>query len=120
MDLLEVFRESEDRVEYPAGTVILQEGQQGDRMFVVMKGELTISLKNKVLGKVRPGEVIGEMALINSNIRSATVSAATDCELVPIDSASFSSMLRYVPEFSLYVMNVLVNRLQSAYDLIED
>ena len=120
MDLLEVFKESEDLVEYPAGTVILEEGQQGDRMFVVMRGELSISLKQKVLGKVKPGEIIGEMALINAQVRSATVTATTDCQLVPIDSASFNSMLRYVPDFSIYVMNVLVNRVQNAYELIED
>ena len=120
MDLLEVFKDSEDLVEYPAGTVILEEGQHGDRMFVVMQGELSISLKDKVLGKVRPGEIIGEMALINAKVRSATVTAATDCQLAPIDSASFNSMLRYVPDFSMYVMNVLVNRLQTAYELIED
>jgi CRP-like cAMP-binding protein len=120
MDLLEVFKDSDDLVEYPAGTVILEEGQHGDRMFVVMRGELSISLKDKVLGNVRPGEIIGEMALINAKVRSATVTAATDCQLAPIDSASFNSMLRYVPDFSMYVMNVLVNRLQTAYELIED
>ena len=76
MDLLEVFKDSEDLVEYPAGTVILEEGQHGDRMFVVMQGELSISLKDKVLGKVRPGEIIGEIALINAKVRSATVIAA--------------------------------------------
>lgn len=119
IDLIEVFKDSEELEEHPAGTVILEEGREGDCMYVVMRGELTISLKDKVLGKAQPGEIIGEMALINSDIRSATVTAATDCQLAPIDRTSFASLLRHVPDFSLYVMNVLAIRLQTAYELID-
>lgn len=119
MDLIEVFKDSEELEKYRAGEVILEEGREGDCMYVVMQGELTISLNDKVLGTAQPGEIIGEMALINSDIRSATVTAATDCELAPIDRTSFASLLRYVPDFSLYVMNVLADRLQTAYQLIE-
>ncbi|MBT8059667.1 MAG: cyclic nucleotide-binding domain-containing protein, partial [Gammaproteobacteria bacterium] len=77
------------------------------------------SLKEKELATAGPGEIIGEMALINSEIRSATVTARTDCTLAQIDQKSFESLLRYVPDFSMHVMNVLANRLQTAYDLIE-
>jgi len=120
MDLLEVFKESDDLVEFSAGTVIIQEGQEGSHMYVVMKGEVTISLKDKVLATARPGEIVGEMALINSDIRSATVTADTECTLALIDQSSFESLLRHVPEFTLHVMSVLADRLQIAYDMIED
>ena len=120
MDLLEVFKDSEDLVEYPAGAVIIKEGDEGSHMYVVLKGEVVISLKNKVLACSLPGEIVGEMALINSNIRSATVTAKSDCRLALIDQTSFKSLLQYVPEFSQYVMNVLANRLQAAYKMIED
>ncbi len=119
MDLLEVFKDSEDLAEFPAGTVIIKEGDEGNHMYVVLQGELVISLKNKVLASSLPGEIVGEMALINSAIRSATVTAKTDCRLALIDQASFSSLLQYVPEFSQHVMTVLANRLQAAYEMIE-
>ncbi|NNK33573.1 MAG: cyclic nucleotide-binding domain-containing protein [Xanthomonadales bacterium] len=119
MDLLEIFSDSEDLVDFPAGSVIITEGQEGDLMYVVMDGEAVISLKEKELATAGPGEIIGEMALINSEIRSATVTARTDCTLAQIDQKSFESLLRYVPDFSMHVMNVLANRLQTAYDLIE-
>ena len=119
MDLLEVFKDSKDLVEFPAGSVILTEGQEGNLMYVVIKGEVSISLKNKELASVSPGEIVGEMALINSDIRSATVTAKTDCLLALIDQPSFESLLRYVPDFSMHVMNVLAKRLQTAYDMIE-
>ena len=119
MDLLEVFKDSEDQVAFPAGTVVLTEGQEGNNMYVVMEGELTISLEGKPLGVARPGEIVGEMALINSEIRSATVTARTDCVLASIDQASFNALLRHVPEFTLHVMDILAARLQTTFDMIE-
>ncbi len=119
MDLLEIFKDSEDLVEFPAGAEIITEGQEGSNMYVVMKGEVSISLKDRVLATVKPGEVVGEMALINAKIRSATVTALTDCELALIDQTSFEALLRHVPDFTLHIMNVLADRLQNAYELIE-
>lgn len=120
MDLLEVFKDSEDLVEYPAGSVIIAEGSEGSHMYVVMKGEVSISLKNRIIATASPGEIVGEMALINSDLRSATVKATTDCQLAVIDQSSFNSLLQYVPDFTLYVMNVLAGRLKTAYEMIED
>jgi CRP/FNR family cyclic AMP-dependent transcriptional regulator len=120
MNLMEVFKDSEDVVVFPAGTVILSEGEEGNIMYVVMKGEVSISLKNKGLATAIPGDIVGEMALINSDIRCATAKAKTDCELVLINQSSFNSLLRYVPEFSLYVMGVLAERVQSAYEMIDE
>ena len=119
MDLLEVFKDSDDLVEFPAGAVILAEGQEGNNMYVVMEGELSISLEGKPLATARPGEIIGEMALINSEIRSATVTATTDCTLASIDQASFNALLRHVPEFTLHVMDILAARLKTTFDMIE-
>jgi CRP-like cAMP-binding protein len=119
MDLLEVFKDSDDLVEYPAEAVIITEGIEGNCMYVVMEGEVTISLHDKVLATALPGEIVGEMALINSDIRSATVTAKTDCLLALIDQSSFESLIQHVPEFTQHVMNVLGDRLQVAFEMIE-
>jgi CRP/FNR family cyclic AMP-dependent transcriptional regulator len=120
MDLLEVFKDSDDLVEYPAESVIFAEGMEGNYMYVVMDGEVSISLNDKILATALPGEIVGEMALINSEIRSASVTANTDCVLALIDQSSFESLIRHVPEFTQHVMKVLADRLQVAYELIED
>jgi CRP-like cAMP-binding protein len=118
MDLLEVFKDSEDVQAFPAGAVLIKEGEKGNYMYVVMEGTLDISLKGKALSTALPGEIIGEMALINSAIRSATVTAITDCRVVLIDRSSFNSLLIHVPEFARHVMKVLADRLQNAYEVI--
>lgn len=119
MNLLDVFEHSDDLVEFPAGSVIITEGQEGNHMYVVMEGEVSITLKAKLLATARPGEIVGEMAMVSSNLRSATVTANTDCVLAQIDQGSFESLLQHVPEFTIHVMNVLAGRLQNAFDMIE-
>ncbi len=118
MDLLEVFKDSEDVVNFPAGSIIAAEGAAGSHMYVVMSGEVVISINENALATAQSGEIVGEMALINSNIRSASIIAKTDCRLALIDQASFNSLLRYVPDFSMHVMKVLAERLKHAYDII--
>lgn len=119
MDLLEVFKDSEDLVEFPAGEVVLREGEAGDHMYVVMEGAVSILIGDKVIAHAGPGEIVGEMALINSDTRTATVRADSPCVLAEIDRGSFDSLLKYVPDFTLHVMNVLADRLSSAYELID-
>jgi len=119
MNLLEIFKDSEDLVSFPAGAEIIKEGVEGDHMYVVMDGEVSITLKDRMLATALPGEIVGEMALINSEIRSATVTAKTDCVLALIDRSSFDSLLHHVPEFTIHVMNVLADRLQVAFEMIE-
>lgn len=118
MDLLETFQGSNDLVGFAAGTVIFQENSEGGHMYVVIKGEVVVSLKGKQLAVAEAGEIVGEMALISADIRSATVTAKTDCTLAVIDQSSFESLIRHMPEFSKHVMNVLVERIHNAYERI--
>jgi len=120
MNLLEIFKDSKDLVSFPAGAVIIKEGNEGSHMYVVMKGAVDISLKGRIIATASEGDIVGEMALINADIRSATVTATSDCTLAVIDQTSFQSMLRHVPDFSLHVMNVLAGRLETAYGMISD
>ena len=113
MNFLEIFDDSEDLVTFAAGENIIEEGQEGDCLYVLIEGEALITLKGRELGRIHPGEIIGEMALIKSEKRSATVTAATDCQLALINQASFSSLLRHVPDFSMHLLQVLADRLKS-------
>jgi len=119
LDLLEIFKDNDALERYPAGSTIIEEGARGDLMYVVVEGRVRISLRHQLLAVVGKGDIFGEMVLISPDIRSATVIADTDCKLAPIDQASFDSMLRHVPDFSVHVMKVLAERLQNAYEMIE-
>ena len=114
MDLLEIFGNTEDITEFPAGATIFKQGAEGDYMYVIVKGTVQLSLRNELIGEEGAGGIVGEMALLNSDNRSIDATAKTDCLLAPIDLHSFKMLIQHTPDFALHVMNVLADRLRMA------
>lgn len=112
MNTLDLFRNAREFESYSAGRVIFNAGEAGSLMYVVKDGELDIIVNEKVVETVGSGGIVGELALIDTQPRSATVVAKTDCQLVPIDEKRFTFLVQQTPYFSLYVMKVLANRLR--------
>ena len=112
MNLLELFDKSKDVVEYPAGTVIFSERQQGNLMYVVLEGEIEIRVNNELLDLVKPGEVFGEMALVDTKRRSATAIARQPSRLAALDEEKFLAMVQKEPHFAIVVMRILARRLR--------
>src|SRR4051812_38152818 len=81
------------------GQVLFEKGAPGQQMFIVKSGELTIGEGNVVFETVKAGGLVGEMAMVDDSPRSATVKAATACELVAIDKRRFLVMLQHTPFF---------------------
>jgi CRP-like cAMP-binding protein len=82
-------------------------------MFMVKEGEVEIIKYDKVIDRVGPGGIFGEMALIDISPRSATATAKSDCILVPVDEYNFLFLVQHTPYFSLQVMRSLVERLRA-------
>ena len=81
-------------------------------MYVVMEGEVEILDGSVLLEIAGPGSIVGELALIDDEPRSASVVAKTDCRLVPVDRRRFQYMVQETPYFALAVMKVLADRLR--------
>ena len=100
------------------GVTIMQEGEIGDVMFIIISGEVRILVtqgqKEMEIARRKAGEYVGEMALISREPRSATVSAVGDVRALCIDQKSFESLLRDRPDASLAVIQVLCERLKEA------
>jgi CRP-like cAMP-binding protein len=112
MITLDLFRNARDFESHPAGHVVFRAGDPGDTMYVIKEGEVDILINDQVVETVGPGGIIGEMALIDTRARSATVVTKTDCQLVPINEKRFAFLIQQTPYFSLQVMRVLVERLR--------
>lgn len=105
-----LFFTEQGRVYLPAGAVIMREDEPGDDMFVVLEGELAISRHGKQIDYLGPGMIIGEMAMIDDRLRSATVTAATGCNLIRLDREGFRELVGRSPEFALRVMSIMSSR----------
>jgi CRP-like cAMP-binding protein len=94
------------------GEVLFREGDEGNRMYVVLEGQVEIRVGETVVENAGQGSIVGEMALIDDGPRSASVVAATVCRLVGVDRTRFHSLVQSNPAFSTHVMKVLVERLR--------
>lgn len=95
-----------------AGETVIQAGEEGGRMFVIQSGEAEILNEGVVFERVGPGGVVGEMALVDGSLRSATVRAHTALRLLPISKSDFEALIRQHPEFGLHVMKIMSLRLR--------
>jgi CRP-like cAMP-binding protein len=83
------------RAEVAAGTVLLREGQPGDRFYVLLSGVAGVSQSSLgERGILRAGEFFGEVALTMHVPRTATVTAMTPCVVASCDTATFDELLR--------------------------
>ena len=97
-----------------AGGVIFEQGERGDKMYVVSDG--TVALKNgdQVIDTAAAPGIFGEMALIDDEPRSLTAVADTDVELTEIQARHFWVLVHETPYFAHLVMSVMAGRLRQA------
>ena len=112
MNTLDLFCNETEFKEFKAGELIFEEGEPGDCMYVVKEGAVDIRVGDEKFVVAEPGELVGEMALIDSSSRSATAIARTNCKLIEINEKRFAFLIQQTPFFAIHVMKVLVERLR--------
>ena len=110
---LETLREVATARQYPAGTVLCQQGAVEQVFYVLRQGTVKITQRlsdteEHLIAVRHPGEFFGEMALIDHSPRSATVTALTVVDVLEIDDDTFHQVLHDSPELaSLLLHNAL-------------
>ena len=99
---------------FKQGEIIFREGDPATELYVIKSGRVDISTGNRLLATLDDNGIFGEMALIDKTPRSATVTAATDVELVPVNEKQFLFLVSQTPFFALKVTRVLAGRLRIA------
>ena len=105
-------------VDAKAGEHLIREGTPGDKMYVVINGELSVSRlydgKRMDIAKLEAGDIFGEIALVSSHPRTADVFAATDTKLLSLDWTSLERLRKLSPFISsklfMNVSKILGNR----------
>lgn len=101
-------------VKVPAGKVLCREGDSGTEAFIIAEGEADIRLKGKSLATLGPGQVVGEMSLIDQAPRSATVTANDDMTLFVLESREFWTLVSDNPLIARKLLKNLAQRLREA------
>jgi len=112
MDLISHFQGARNLVFIQAGVPLFNEGEPGHTMYVLMEGSATVIVAGHVIEIADPGSLLGEMALVDSSVRSATAIARSNCYVLPINMTQFDLLVRESPEFARHVMMVMAGRLR--------
>ncbi|MEK7875280.1 MAG: cyclic nucleotide-binding domain-containing protein [Pseudomonadota bacterium] len=91
---------------------IMTAGETGLHMYVVLEGRVAVSVQDKVVERIGPGGVLGEMALIDNSPRAASAVAETDCALLPVSRNDFLALIKKNPSFAVSLLKTLADRLR--------
>ena len=111
-DMTQVTAGLRDVVSLRPGEFLFLEGDEADCLYIVKQGTLRVVRGDAIFETLRPGSIVGEMALIDEHRRSASVIAGNHAELYRVDEAKFLSLVEHTPRFALVVMRVLSGRLR--------
>ena len=102
-----------DTVDYLPGQVIFAKGEPGDAMYVIVAGSVQITDDGLALEQLGAGGVFGELALLDDEPRSASVTATEDTLLLRLPQAEFHELLNDYGEIARGIIYVLSQRLRA-------
>lgn len=109
----------------PAGKMVFQKGDPADSLMIVIHGRIRISSlgtegREVLFNLVEPGEVFGEIGVLDGKPRSATATTLAETELFVLDRARVTAFLEERPDVAIRLIGVLCNRLRRSTELLED
>jgi len=109
-------------LEVPPSTVLFQEGDVGDRFYIIIQGQIEVikalgTPEERFIGLRGPGEFVGELSLINrAGLRTASVRSLGQAHLWEMSHGEFDDLLHRQPSMAFELINVLSERLTTAHD----
>ena len=110
---LELVAKNSDEVHFDAGATLMEEGHTGRECFVLLSGEAFVTIDDEPVALIGPGDVVGEMAVLEHEPRVATVTAWSPVDALVFSTQEFDSVLDHVPAVTMRVMRTLSQRLRA-------
>jgi CRP/FNR family cyclic AMP-dependent transcriptional regulator len=112
-----------DLLRFSPGQSIFNYGDPGNALYIIRSGEVEIFIKNDqgekiVLETSKPGDIFGEVSLIDNGPRTAWVTAIGEVEVFRLDRAHFEDYLRQYTPAALNLLSVIARRLRKSDDVI--
>jgi AAA family ATP:ADP antiporter len=102
-----------EEVEVPRGAVVIEKGDPGDSMYVIVEGKVRVYDGERTIVELGPRDIFGELALLDPEPRFASVAAEIDTRLLRLDREAFLELMEGNIEIVRGVLHVLCERLRS-------
>lgn len=118
-------RESMVSLKLMKGHTLFKEGEEGDRLFVVVQGKIKLGTtssdgRENLLSILGPGEMFGELSLFDPEPRTSTATAVTDVRLVSLAHDAVIGLITSHPQTSLELLRRLAQRLRKSNEVLAD
>lgn len=120
---LAFFQLSGEQETIPAGQRVFSEQDKpggffakGSRVYLLIEGEVALTLNGKPIDLVMPGEIFGELSLILDAPRTATATARKNCRVLALDEKRLLASLQQTPEFALMLVGIMAQRLRRSVE----
>ena len=108
-----LLRKAKEHRSYDEGETVFTAGEFGEHMFGVISGSVDLCNEDRVVATKGPGEMFGELALVDREPRSLTAVATTATTLAVIDRHQFLFLIHETPTFAIDVMHSLAVQLRA-------
>jgi len=101
-----------DEITVEAGRTLVEQGHAGHECYVIVSGEAEVSRDANTIAVLGPGDTIGELAVLDGGPRTATVTAASELDLLVLGQREFAGLLIEVPSLSHKILVNLARRVR--------
>jgi CRP-like cAMP-binding protein len=101
-----------DQLTYAPGERIVEEGNLGEALFVLMAGQVKVVRKRRTVGTLVPGDFFGELSALDGGPRTATIVAETPVRVLRLFRRTLASLIEDEPQLSLKLLDGIVRRIR--------
>ena len=112
--------EAVHREHFEPGETVFVSGDFGDKIYFLIKGDVTVEHDGATLATLRDGDVFGEAALISDVPRNATIRATTSVDAIAVSREAFHELLGHLPGLSETMENIMETRMERKVDLTRE
>lgn len=112
MTKITLFNASDGNVMLEPGEILFSQGDEGDLAYILVSGTAEICVNGAVVETADEGTLVGEMALADDHIRSATVRAVSSCKFVELSQKRLTFLVQEHPYFAILVIKIIAERLR--------
>lgn len=122
--MIERIQQGANAIELPPDEYLIHIGDKGNSMFLILAGWVKIIVNDEVEGEiivnhVGPGELVGEMSLIDQRPRSASVVAISDIKVIEFTREVFFKILEEYPQLGIHMISAMSNRMRFVLKYLE-